>query len=40
MLKKLPEKLKGKIPTSDELKQMLTTAINNAGENYKNKNNE
>jgi len=31
LTKKLPEKLKGKIPTSDELKQMLTKAIRNAG---------
>lgn len=28
---KLPDKFKGKVPTSKELKQMLTKAINNAG---------
>ena len=28
---RLPEKLKGKVPTSKELKQMLTKAIHNAG---------
>lgn len=33
--KKLPENLKGKIPTSNELKQMLTKAIRNAGESDK-----
>ena len=32
---KLPENLKGKIPTSKELKQMLTKAIRNAGDNSK-----
>jgi len=32
LTKKLPSKLKGKIPTSEELKQMLTTAISNTGE--------
>ncbi len=32
LTKKLPEKLKGKIPTSDELKQMLTKAIRNTEE--------
>lgn len=30
--RELPENLKGKIPTSNELKQMLTKAIRNAGE--------
>lgn len=30
--RKLPENLKGKIPTSNELKQMLTKAMRNAGE--------
>jgi len=29
---RLPEKLKGKVPTSKELKQMLTKAIRNAGD--------
>ncbi len=29
---KLPEKLKGKVPTTNELKQMLIKAIRNAGE--------
>ena len=33
---KLPENLKGKIPTSKELKQMLTKAIRNAGDSSKN----
>jgi hypothetical protein len=28
----LPEKYKGKVPTSKELKQMLTKAIRNVGE--------
>ena len=32
---KLPEKLKGKVPTSKELKQMLKKAIRNAGEQEK-----
>jgi len=32
---KLPENLKGKIPTSKELKQMLTKAIRNTGDNSK-----
>jgi len=32
---KLPENLKGKIPTSKELKQMLTKAIRNAGDSSK-----
>jgi len=31
LTKKLPEQLKGKVPTTKELKQMLTTAIRNAG---------
>jgi predicted nuclease of restriction endonuclease-like (RecB) superfamily len=30
--RELPEKLKGKIPTSNELKQMLTKAIHNVGD--------
>ena len=33
--RKLPENLKGKIPTSNELKQMLTKAIRNAGKGDK-----
>lgn len=33
----LPKKLKGKVPSSKELKQMLTKAIHNAGEESKNK---
>jgi len=32
---KLPEQLKGKVPTSKELKQMLTKAIRNAGDSSK-----
>jgi len=32
----VPKKLKGKVPTSKELKQMLTKAIRNAGEDAKN----
>jgi hypothetical protein len=32
---KLPEKLKGKVPNSKELKRMLTKAIRNAGERDK-----
>jgi predicted nuclease of restriction endonuclease-like (RecB) superfamily len=32
---RLPEKLKGKVPTSKELKQMLTKAIRNAGNSGK-----
>ena len=35
LTKKLPKKLIGKIPTSDELKQMLTKAIRNAGDSDK-----
>jgi len=31
LAKKLPKQLKGKIPTSEELKRMLTKAIRNAG---------
>ena len=31
LTQKLPEKLKGKVPTSKELKQMLTKALRNAG---------
>ena len=31
LTQRLPEKLKGKVPTSKELKQMLTKAIHNAG---------
>ena len=37
---RLPEKLKGKVPTSKELKQMLTKAIRNAGKSGKIKSNE
>ena len=33
----LPENLKGKVPTSKELKQMLTKAIRNAGDSAENK---
>jgi len=33
----LPKKLKGKVPSSKELKQILTKAIHNAGEEAKNK---
>lgn len=33
----LPKKLKGKVPSSKELKQMLTKAIHNTGEESKNK---
>jgi len=40
LTKKLPSKLKGKIPTSEELKQMLTQAISNAGESAKNERDE
>ena len=32
LTQRLPEKLKGKVPTSKELKQMLTKAIRNAGD--------
>ncbi len=32
LIHKLPEKYKGKVPTSKELKQMLTKAIRNAGD--------
>jgi len=31
LTKKLPSKLKGKIPTSEELKQMLTTGYKQCG---------
>ena len=32
---KLPSNLKGKVPTSEELKRMLTKAINNSGDSGK-----
>ncbi|MCB9309826.1 MAG: DUF1016 family protein [Lewinellaceae bacterium] len=32
----LPKQLKGKVPTSKELKRMISMAIRNAGENAKN----
>jgi len=40
LTKNLPKKLKGKIPTSEELKQMLTTAISKAGKSDKIEDNE
>jgi predicted nuclease of restriction endonuclease-like (RecB) superfamily len=36
----LPSKLKGKVPTAKELKQMLTMAINNSGDSDKPKDND
>lgn len=40
LTQELPNNLKGKIPTSEELKRMLTMAINNSGDSDKLKSND
>ena len=39
LTQELPNNLKGKVPTSEELKRMLTMAINNSGDSDKSKDN-